>query len=49
AYRRSYSSSAKRRRAQPRWLHYYNFHRQHSSLGGKPPVSRVNNLFSRDI
>ena len=48
AYRRPYSSSAKRRRALPRWLHYYNFHRQHSSLGGKPPVSRVNNLFSRD-
>jgi transposase InsO family protein len=49
AYRRSYSSSARRRHALPRWLHYYNFHRQHSSLGGKPPVSRVNNLFSRDI
>jgi transposase InsO family protein len=48
AYRRSYSSSAKRRNALPRWLHYYNFHRQHSSLGGKPPVSRVNNLSSRD-
>ena len=48
AYRRSYSSSAKRRNALPQWLHYYNFHRQHSSLGGKPPVSRVNNLFSRD-
>ena len=48
AYRRSYSSSAKRRNALPRWLHYYNFHRQHSSLGGKPPVSRVNNLFSPD-
>jgi transposase InsO family protein len=48
AYRRSYSSSAKRRNALPRWLHYYNFHRQHSSLGGKPPVSRVNNLISPD-
>ena len=48
AYRRSYSSSSKRRKALPRWLHYYNFHRQHSSLGGKPPMSRVNNLFSRD-
>ena len=48
AYRRSYSSSAKRRRALPRWLHYYNHHRQHSSLGGKPPMSRVNNLFSFD-
>ena len=49
AYRRSYSSSATRRRALPRWLHYYNHHRQHSSLGGKPPMSRVNNLFSFDI
>jgi transposase InsO family protein len=48
AYRRSYSSSAKRRNALPRWLHYYNFHRLHSSLGFKPPASRVNNLFSRD-
>ena len=48
AYRRPYSSSAKRRRALPRWLHYYNFHRQHSSLGGKPPMSRVNNLLSPD-
>jgi transposase InsO family protein len=49
AYRRSYPSSARRRKALPRWLHYYNFHRQHSSLGGNPPMSRVNNLFSLDI
>jgi transposase InsO family protein len=49
AYRRPYSSSAKRRRALPRWLHYYNFHRRHSSLGDRPPASRVNNLVSRDI
>ena len=48
AYRRSYSSSAKRRRALPRWLHHYNFHRLHSSLGYRPPASRVNNLFSPD-
>ena len=48
AYRRPYSSSAKRRNALPRWLHYYNFHRLHSSLGHKPPASRVNNLFSLD-
>jgi len=48
AYRRPYSSSAKRRKALPRWLHYYNFHRLHSSLGYKPPASRVNNLFSLD-
>jgi len=48
AYRRSYSSSAKRRHALPRWLHHYNFHRLHSSLGYRPPASRVNNLFSLD-
>ncbi len=48
AYRRSYCSSARRRKALPRWLHYYNFHRLHSSLGYKPPASRVNNLSSLD-
>ena len=48
AYRRSYSSSVKRRHALPRWLHHYNFHRLHSSLGYRPPASRVNNLFSLD-
>jgi transposase InsO family protein len=48
AYRRSYPSSAKRRNALPRWLHYYNFHRLHSSLGYKPPAFRVNNLLSLD-
>ncbi|MGA2080168.1 MAG: integrase core domain-containing protein, partial [Holophaga sp.] len=30
------------------WLHYYNNHRPHSSLGGRPPASRVNNVFSLD-
>ena len=48
AYRRSYSSSAKRRNALPRWLHHYNFHRLHSSLGYRPPASRVNNLINPD-
>ncbi|MBU1742439.1 MAG: integrase core domain-containing protein, partial [Proteobacteria bacterium] len=30
------------------WLRYYNHHRPHTALNGKPPVSRlktVNNLF----
>ena len=49
AYRRPYSSSATRRRALPRWLHHYNFHRLHSSLGHRPPASKVNNLLSLDI
>jgi transposase InsO family protein len=48
AYRRFCPSSAKRRSALPRWLHYYKFHRLHWSLGYKPPASRVNNLLSLD-
>ena len=26
------------------WLHFYNHHRAHSAIGGKPPVSRLTNL-----
>lgn len=48
AYKRPYPSSAQRRRALPRWLHYYNLHRRHSALGNRPPASRVNNLLSRN-
>ncbi len=44
AYRRSYSRSTQRRLWLPRWLHFYNQHRPHSALAGKPPASRVNNL-----
>lgn len=46
AYGRSYDSSAQRRRLLPRWLHFYNHHRPHSSLAGLPPAARVNNLLS---
>ena len=41
AYRRPYASSAARTRALGAWLHYYNWHRHHSSLAGEPPVSRL--------
>ena len=41
AYRRPYATSAMRTRALGRWLHYYNWHRRHSSLHGEPPVSRL--------
>jgi transposase InsO family protein len=41
AYRRPYSTSASRSRALSEWLHYYNWHRRHSSLHGEPPVSRL--------
>jgi transposase InsO family protein len=43
AYVRVYRSETARTRALDRWLHLYNHHRAHTSLGGNPPMSRVNN------
>ena len=40
AYGRSYRSSAERSAHLPRWLHSYNWHRPHTSLGGATPISR---------
>jgi transposase InsO family protein len=44
AYRFAYPSSAHRARALPSYLRWYNNHRPHSSLGGKPPISRVSQV-----
>lgn len=44
AYARFYDSEAQRRAALPAWLHFYNHHRAHSAIGGKPPVSRLTNV-----
>jgi transposase InsO family protein len=44
AYARLYRSNSARDRALAPWLHIYNHHRAHTSLGGLPPVSRLNNL-----
>ena len=41
AYVRPYSTSHERTAHLPRWLHYYNWHRRHSSLGDCPPITRV--------
>lgn len=41
AYARSYASSDQRASAFRRWLHHYNWHRPHASLGYKPPISRI--------
>lgn len=41
AYRRVYRSNAERTRALALWLRRYNSERPHSSLGGRPPVSRL--------
>jgi len=48
AYRWIYSTSRQRAQRLPIYLHFYNFHRQHQSLGDLPPVSRLpllNNVF----
>jgi transposase InsO family protein len=44
AYARFYDSTEQRNAALPAWLHFYNHHRAHSAIGGKPPVTRLTNL-----
>ena len=44
AYVRVYRSDAARARALQRWLHLYNHHRSHTSLGGQAPMDTVSNL-----
>jgi transposase InsO family protein len=41
AYAAAYQDSAHRTRALAPWINYYNHHRPHSSLGHKPPASRL--------
>jgi transposase InsO family protein len=41
AYARAYRHSRTRTANLPRWIHAYNWHRPHSSLGGFPPISRL--------
>jgi transposase InsO family protein len=43
AYRRLYRSEQARRNALTPWLHHYNHHRPHTSIGG-PPISRCTNV-----
>ncbi len=44
AYARLYESTEQRNAALPSWLHFYNHHRAHSAIGGRPPVTRLTNL-----
>jgi transposase InsO family protein len=44
AYRFAYPTSAHRARALPGYLRWYNRHRPHSSLAGRPPISRVSQV-----
>jgi transposase InsO family protein len=41
AYARAYRRSSERSAYLPRWLHHYNWHRPHTSLGGATPISRL--------
>ena len=41
AYRFSYSSSEERRRWLKPYMHFYNYHREHSALAYNPPISRL--------
>jgi transposase InsO family protein len=44
AYARVYTSNSQRTRALDRFVHTYNHHRGHTSLGGEPPITRATNL-----
>lgn len=50
AYGRSYQNSKQRADNLPDWIHQYNWHRPHGSLGASPPISRAgldrNNLLT---
>lgn len=41
AYARAYDNSGQRAGALHDWLHHYNWHRPHASLGYKSPISRI--------
>ncbi len=49
AYRYAYPSSAHRARALPGYLRWYNQHRPHSSIGGRPPISRISQVCGSHI
>jgi transposase InsO family protein len=41
AYARAYNTSTARAAELPYWMHRYNWHRPHGSIGSKPPISRL--------
>jgi transposase InsO family protein len=44
AYGLAYRSHRQRAQALPHWLQHYNTRRPHSSIGDRPPISRVHNV-----
>jgi transposase InsO family protein len=49
AYARTYQTSDERTEALQPWITGYNHTRPHAALGGRPPVTRLNNVPSFDI
>jgi integrase-like protein len=47
AFRFAYPTSTHRARPLPGYLRWYNTHRPHGSLGGKPPLNRVSQVRGR--
>jgi transposase InsO family protein len=47
-YGLTYRSHRHRAQALPHWLDHYNRHRPHSSIGDRPPISRVHNVPGQD-
>ena len=41
AYATEYESSEQRKKELPKWQHHYNWHRPHSAVNKKPPISRL--------
>ena len=48
AYGLAYRSHRQRNQALPHWLDHYNRRRPHSTIGGRPPISRVHNVCRQD-
>jgi transposase InsO family protein len=48
AYAHRWQSSGERLRSLPSFIRYYNRQRPHSSLGDRPPISRVHNVRGQD-
>ena len=48
AYSRTWPNSSSRARSLQSFIRYYNRRRPHSSLGDRPPISRVHNVRGQD-
>ncbi len=48
AYSRTWTNSSSRARSLQSFIRYYNRKRPHSSIGDRPPISRVHNLHGQD-